>query len=62
MPINLTPPSIMVKASGSLKARTYVVTGSGFLPDQPDSYEGVTIRVVNGPNPQDWLMLFTGSE
>ncbi len=61
MPIDLTPPSIMVKASGSLKAITYVVTGSGFLRNQPDNRDGVAVRVVNGPNPQDWLMLFTGS-
>lgn len=37
------------------------VHGRNFLPDQPASREGVTIRVTDAVRLQDWLMVWTGS-
>lgn len=61
-PPSQTRPSISVQRSGPADAVKFVVTGTGFLPNQPASYEGITVRVVDGVNFQDWVMLFTGSD
>lgn len=40
-----TPPVISVTESGTLKEAKLHVTGSGFLPNRPDSLQGVSIKV-----------------
>ncbi len=57
-----TRPSIQVVHSGPAHAVVFVVTGTGFLPDQPASRDGITVRAVDGVNLQDWQMLYTGSD
>jgi hypothetical protein len=57
-----TPPSISVERSGPANAVRFVVTGTGFLPNQPSSPDGISVRVVDGVSFQDWVMLFTGSD
>jgi hypothetical protein len=57
-----TRPSISVTSSGPADAVKFVVTGSGFLANQPATREGITVRAVDGVNPQAWIMLFTGSD
>jgi hypothetical protein len=57
-----TPPSISVERSGPAGAVRFVVTGTGFLPNQPAGADGISVRFVDGVNLQDWVMLFTGSD
>jgi hypothetical protein len=55
-------PNISVEHSGPADAVGFVVTGTGFLPNQPSSLDGITVRVVDGVSLQNWVMLFTGSD
>jgi hypothetical protein len=55
-------PSISVQRSGPADAVRFVVIGTGFLPNQLPGPDGITVRVVDGVNLQDWVMLFTGSD
>lgn len=45
------PPHIAVSSSGAATAVTLLVTGTGFLPNQPANNNGITIRVVDAMNP-----------
>ena len=54
-------PHIDVAQSGPANAVKFVVTGDRFLPDQPDGAQGITVRGVDGVNPQNWVMVFTRS-
>ena len=56
------PFQIELKQSGPLNAVKYAITGSGFLPSQPQSSQGITVRAVDGVNLQDWVMNYTGSD
>jgi hypothetical protein len=51
-----------VEQSGPSDAVRFVVNGTGFLPNQPPGPDGITVRVVDGVNLQDWVMLFIGSD
>jgi len=57
-----TRPNISVARNGPADAVIFVVTGTQFLPNQPAGPRGITVRVVDGVNFQDWVMLFTGSD
>jgi hypothetical protein len=58
-----TRPYIRVDREGPATATRFVVTGSGFLINQPVGGQyAITVRIVNGANVQDWLMLRTGSD
>lgn len=61
-PAAATKPHIGVQSSGPASAVMYAVTGTGFLPNQPPSQQGVTVRAVDGVNNQDWVMIFTASD
>lgn len=61
-PIPENPPRILVERTGPANAVRFVVIGTEFLPDQPSSPDGITVRVVDGVSFQDWVMLFTGSD
>ena len=52
----------MVEHSGPANAVRFVVNGTGFLPDQPSTRDGITVRAVDGVSLQDWVMLFTSSD
>ena len=41
---------------------SFVLTGSGFLPNQPDGPGGITIQAVESATLQDWIQLYTGSD
>ena len=55
-------PHIDVTQSGPVSAVKYQVTGSGFLPNQPNSSQGVAVRAVDGVDIQDWALIYTGSD
>jgi predicted GNAT superfamily acetyltransferase len=42
-----TPPTIEVTVSGSIEDEEFHITGSGFLPDRPNSIYGIAIRFVD---------------
>ncbi|MFF4196880.1 hypothetical protein [Nonomuraea sp. NPDC001831] len=54
-------PRIQVQQDGPIDAVTFTITGSGFLPDQPDSPSGIAIRAVDGVTLQEYPQVFTGS-
>lgn len=41
---------------------TFTVTGQGFLANQPRNLEGITIRIVDGWNFQNYAHFYTGSD
>jgi hypothetical protein len=55
-------PKIAVMDERSGRSVTLHVTGEDFLPDQPPTPQGITVRVVDAVNVQDWAMLPTGSD
>ncbi len=56
-------PHIKVDHEGPANATRFVVTGSGFLLNQAaEGQYAITVRIVNRPNVQDWLMIRTGSD
>jgi hypothetical protein len=55
-------PVIEATASGPLTAAVFTVTGTGFLASQPAGPDGITVRLVDGVNLQDWAMFFTRSD
>lgn len=60
-PAPLIPPHIDVQQSGPPNAMMYVVTGTGFLSNQPAGPTGITVRAVDGVDLQSWVNIFTGS-
>jgi hypothetical protein len=57
-----TAPHIDVQESGPAEAKRYVVTGTGFLPNQPSGFQGIAVRAVDGVQNQNWVLLYTGSD
>ncbi|MEU6722344.1 hypothetical protein ABZ917_01375 [Nonomuraea wenchangensis] len=57
----LTRPRIEVRKDGPADAVVFTITGSNFLPDQPNSPSGIAIRAVDGVTLQEYPQVFAGS-
>ncbi|MGI5290266.1 hypothetical protein ACQEVF_43980 [Nonomuraea polychroma] len=57
-----TRPRISVRKDGPVDAVMFTITGSGFLPGQPDSPSGIAIRAVDGVTLQEYPQVFTASD